>query len=80
MAEKYKTLDKISEKNEITLLPEPRTFIVGIYREKKQIVVRKFEEISGMRVCLDEQYALNVDDAIVIQNIMIHQIHNFQLN
>ena len=80
MAEKNKTRKKIDEKQTSTPLPEPRTFIVGIYREKKKIVVRKFEEISGIRVCLDEQYVLDIEDAVSVQNILIHQIHNFQLN
>jgi hypothetical protein len=67
------------ERRTETVLPH-RIFIVGIYREKKNLVVRKFEMIGGVRVCLDEQYALNIDDAIVIQNIIIHSIHNFSLN
>ena len=64
-----------------TKLPLPyREFVIGIYKEKKSLVVRKFEVFEDFRVCLDEQHALNIDDAIVIQNIIIHKIHNFSLN
>lgn len=80
MAEKYQTREKVSEKQASTLLPETRTFVIGIYREKKRLVVRKYEEIAGIKVCLDEQYVLDIEDAVCVQNILIHQIHNFQLN
>ena len=68
------------EKHTTTPLPTERTFIIGIYSEKKRLVVRKFEEIAGIKVCLDEQYALNEDDAIIIMNILFHEIHSFTLN
>ena len=80
MAEIHQTREKVSEKQDSIILPESRTFIVGIYREKKRLVVRKYEEIAGIKVCLDEQYALNIDDAVVIQNILFHEIHQFALN
>lgn len=80
MAETHQTRKKVSEQQVSTILPETRTFIVGIYREKKRLVVRKYEEIAGIKVCLDEQYVLNIEDAICVQNILIHQIHNYQLN
>lgn len=80
MAEKDKTRHKVSEKEASVLLPEYRTFTVGIYREKKRLVVRKFEEIAGIKVCIDEQYVLNLEDAQVVLNIYFHEIHNFQLN
>ena len=80
MAETHQTRKKVSEQQVSTILPETRTFIVGIYREKKRLVVRKYEEIAGIKVCLDEQYVLNIEDAICVQNILIHHIHNYQLN
>ena len=74
MAETHEKREKISERQTSTPFPKPRTFVVGIYREKKKIVVRKFEEIDKIRICLDEQYALNIDDAVVIQNILLRAI------
>lgn len=52
-----------------------RKFIVGIYREKKQLVVRKFEVIAGFRVCLDEQYVLNSEDAVLVQHFIVMDIY-----
>lgn len=57
-----------------------RKIIVGVYTEHKRIVVRKFEVLSGIRMCLDEQYALNKEDAGIIKNGMINKSLNFQLN
>lgn len=80
MAERQKVgLETILEKKADVPLPS-RTCIWGIYREKKRLVVRRFEEIEGIRVCLDEEYALNEDDAIIILNIMYHKTFKFSLN
>ncbi|MDD4971939.1 MAG: hypothetical protein PHT07_21135 [Paludibacter sp.] len=71
--------ETLAERKTETPIPF-REFVVGIYKEKKKLVVRKFEVFEDFRVCLDEQHALNIEDAIVIQNIIIHKIHNFSLN
>jgi hypothetical protein len=53
----------------------PRKFIVGIYREMKVLVVRKFEVIAGIRICLDEQYVLNSEDAVIVQNHIVFKLY-----
>ena len=78
MAERQ-TLDILAEKKTKVVLPE-RNYIFRMQREKNRIVVRTFEECEGILICLDEEYALNEDDAAVILNIMYHRIHKFQLN
>lgn len=50
-------------------------FIIGIYHDHKQLVVRKFEVISGIRICLDEQYVLNPTDAVIVQNNIIRDLY-----
>jgi len=62
-----------------TILPY-REFSVGIYREKKKLVVRKFELKGVIRIPLDEEYVLNIKDAITTMNIQFHKIHSFKLN
>lgn len=73
-----KTIIQLEKRTE-TLMPH-KVFIIGIYLEKKQWVVRKYEILDGARVLIDEQYALNIEDAIAVQNIIFHEIHNFQIN
>ena len=64
-----------------TEMPLPhRVIITGIYRERGRLVVRKFEEQAGIRIPLDEEYALTVDDAVIVMNIMFHKTHQFTLN
>lgn len=80
MAEKQKVgRETIREKQSTLTLPN-RLIIHGIYRENGKLVVRKFQEIDKIRICLDEEYALNEDDAVIILNIMYHKTHNLQLN
>lgn len=69
----------VAEKQTVILLPF-REYIVGIYRDKRRFVVRKFELKHGIRICLDEQYVLNEEDAIIIQNILIQELNKFSLN
>lgn len=69
----------VAERETKTPLPY-REFIVGIYREKGQLVVRKFEQKGMIRIPLDEQFALNDTDAVIIQNILFHEIHKHRLN
>lgn len=57
-----------------------REYVVGIYRERGQLVVRKFLFIGEQKVPVDESYALDIDHAIWTQNLMINQIHQFRLN
>ena len=64
-----------------TEMPLPnRTIITGIYREKGRLVVRKFEQHGPIRIPLDEEYALTVDDAVIVMNIMFHKTYQFTLN
>jgi len=64
-----------------TEMPLPhRVIITGIYREKGRLVVRKFEQQGPIRIPLDEEYALTVDDAVIVMNIMFHKTHQFTLN
>lgn len=70
------TLKEVKTK---TILPY-REFSVGIYREKKKLVVLKFELIGAVRIPLDEEYVLNIDDALIVMNIQFHNIHKFRLN
>lgn len=80
MAERY-TIGREIIRETIFIVPLPRRkLIFGIYRENNKIVVRKHEEIEGIRICLDEEYALNEADAEIILNIMYHKTNNFSLN
>lgn len=80
MAERQ-TLGRVTIREKLITVPLPRrNLIFGIYREKNKLVVRKYEEIEGIRACLDEEYALNEDDAGIILNIMYHKSNNLSLN
>jgi|GEM_PF-3030631 len=57
-----------------------REFVVGIHREGKNLLVRKSELIGGIKVALDETYVLNIDDAVLVQQNWINELHAFTLN
>lgn len=80
MAERQKIGRETIQEKQSTLTLPSLTIITGIYREKGRLVVRKFEEQAGIRIPLDEEYALNVDDAVIVFNIMFHKTHQFTLN
>lgn len=80
MAERQKIGKETIKEKQSTLTLPSRTIITGIYREKGRLVVRKFEQQGPIRIPLDEEYALTVDDAVIVMNIMFHKTHQFTLN
>lgn len=58
-----------------------RDFIVAILKDKKdRYLVRKSEIIHGILVHLYETSALNLDDAVKIQQDLVNEIHKYRLN
>jgi len=57
-----------------------KTYVVGIHREGKALLVRKSELVFGLRVPIDQTYALDVDDAVWNMQNYINEVHGFQLN
>lgn len=65
-----------------TLLTEKTTreFTVGIYREGKRLLVRKFELVEGSQVQRAETYVLDIKSAVTTQSQWVNQIHGYTLN
>lgn len=58
-----------------------RDFIVAILKDKKnRYLVRKSEIIHGITVLLFETSALNLEDAVKIQQYLVNEIHKYRLN
>lgn len=57
-----------------------RDFVVGIYRDRKGIIVRKSEVLAGIKVPLRETYVLDIRSAVWLQNFWVSELHGHTVN
>lgn len=64
-----------------TIDTRQREFSVSIFRDKNnRFLVRKSEIIHDITVPLYKTYALDLIDAVKIQDFLFQEIHHFKLN
>lgn len=57
-----------------------REFVVGIYHDRKGIIVRKSEVLAGIKVPLNETYVLDIKSAVWLMNFWVSELHGHDVN